>query len=326
MRRRAFITLAGAPAASWPLADLAKQAATPTIGFLSSRSPGEASIHTDAFRRGLEETGFVEGKNVAIVFHWSEGNNERLPALASELAKPGVQVIVAAGGSAPALAAKAATRGPIVFLMGDDPVKVGLVSSFNRPGGNITGFSLLAGELGAKRLSLLLALVPATTTVAVLLNPNSSGTDSQRQDVQQAANTLGKRLVVLYASNENEFDATFAKLVHERVGALVVKNDPFFDTRRDHLIALATRHAIPAIYHIREFPTAGGLMSYGASLVDAYRQVGSYTGRILKGEKPADLPVVQPTRFELVINRKTASSLGLAIPAALLIRADEVIG
>ncbi len=324
MKRREFITAIGATAVLRPGVAHA-QLARPVIGFLSSRSAEEAEVHTAGFKQGLSDAGYVEGQSVAVVYRWAEGRYERLPALASELVSLGVSVLVAVGGSAPALAAKAAAKVPIVFLSGEDPVKVGLVSSFNRPGGNITGFSFRTGELGAKRLGLLCELVSQAGTVAVLLNPNYSEADVQLQDVQLAANALGRRLLVLYASTEGEFEPIFTKIVQERVGALVVENDPFFDSKRDRLMELAARNIIPAIYHIREFPASGGLMSYGASLVDAYRQVGHYTGRILKGEKPDDLPVVQPTKFELVINLKTAKALGLTVPATLLARADEVI-
>jgi putative tryptophan/tyrosine transport system substrate-binding protein len=325
MRRREFITLVGG-AAAWPLAARAQQTAMPIVGFLSSRSPNESEIHAAAFRRGLSETGFVEGRNVTVEYRWAEGYYERLPGLVSELADLHPSVLVTVGGSVSALAAKPATATiPTVFVMGDDPVKLGLVASFNRPGGNLTGVAFLTGELGSKRLGLLCELVPDASAVGLLLNPNDPGAEDQRQDVEMAAKALGRRLLVLHASAASEFEPNFAIMIREHVGALIVENDPFFDSQRDRLIALAARSGISAIYHIRDFPAAGGLMSYGASLADAYREVGNYTGRILKGERPADLPVMQPTRFELVINLKTAKTLGLTVPPSLLARADEVI-
>jgi putative ABC transport system substrate-binding protein len=284
MKRREFLTLIGGAVAARPRAARAQQAAMPTVGFLSSRSPEEAAVHTAAFRQGLRETGFVEGQNIAIAFRWAEGNYDRLPTLAKELVDLRVSTIMAGGGSPTALAAKTATAIlPIVFVIGDDPVKAGLTASFNRPGGNLTGVAFLTGELGAKRLGLICELVP----------------ELQRQEVQAAAEALGRRLLVVYARAETEFEANFATLKQERVGALVVENDPFFDSRRELIMSLAARNAVPAIYHIREFPAAGGLMSYGASLADSYRQAGNYAGRILKGEKAADLPVMQPTNSNL---------------------------
>jgi putative ABC transport system substrate-binding protein len=326
MKRREFLTLIGGAVAARPRAARAQQAAMPTVGFLSSRSPEEAAVHTAAFRQGLRETGFVEGQNIAIAFRWAEGNYDRLPTLAKELVDLRVSTIMAGGGSPAALAAKTATAIlPIVFVIGDDPVKAGLTASFNRPGGNLTGVAFLTGELGAKRLGLICELVPDPGPVALLLNPNDPGAELQRQEVQAAAEALGRRLLVVYARAETEFEANFATLKQERVGALVVENDPFFDSRRELIMSLAARNAVPAIYHIREFPAAGGLMSYGASLADSYRQAGNYAGRILKGEKAADLPVMQPTKFELVINLNTAKSLGITVPPSLLARVDEVI-
>jgi putative tryptophan/tyrosine transport system substrate-binding protein len=326
MRRREFIRLVGSTAVSWPLAARAQPSTMPTVGFLSSRSPKEAEIHVAAFRRGLGESGFVEGKNVAITYRWAEGRYERLSALANELVGLRVSVIAAVGGAPSALAAKSATAAiPIVVVMGDDPTKLGLVASFNRPGGNLTGVAFLTGELGAKRLGLICEMAPNASTVALLLNPNDPGAQVHRQDIETAVKALGRQALILHATKETEFEQNFAMLVKEHAGALVVQNDPFFDSRRDQIIALTARNGVPAIYHIREFPAAGGLMSYGASLADAYRQVGRYTGRILKGEKPADLPVMQPTQFELVINLKTAKTLGLTVPPSLLARADEVI-
>jgi putative ABC transport system substrate-binding protein len=325
MKRREFITFFAGTAVSWPLAARAQQLALPTVGFLSSRSPEESAIHSAAFRQGLNEHGFLDGGNVAIAYRWAEGHYERLPTLARELVGLRPTVMVTGGGSPSASAAKAATTTiPIVFVIGDDPVKVGLTASFNRPGGNLTGVAFLTGELGSKRLGLISELSP-DGPVALLLNSKSPTVDLHRQDVEAAAQTLGRRLLIVYASDVGEFEANFAKLAEERVGALVVQNDPFFDSQLDRLMAFAADNSIPSIYHIREFPAAGGLMSYGARLADAYQQVGSYAGRILKGEKTADLPVMQPTKFELVINLKTAKALGLTVPPALLARCDEVI-
>ncbi len=324
MRRRRFLALFGCVAAS-PLVARA-QVSMPVVGFLSSRSPDEAAAHTAAFRRGLSESGFVEGKNVSIIFRWAEGRYERLPALARELVDLRVSAILAGGGEPSARAMKGATTSiPVVFVIGDDPVKVGLTASYNRPGGNLTGLSFLTGELGGKRLDLICELVPGVGSVALLLNPNVQNSELQKKEVQAAAQALGRRLLVLYAESESEIEEKFETLKRERAEALIVQNDPFFDSERKRIISLAARYALPAIYHIREFPAVGGLMSYGASLADAYRQAGNYTGRILKGEKPGDLPVIQPTKFELVINLKTAKSLGLTVSPSLLARADEVI-
>jgi putative ABC transport system substrate-binding protein len=326
LKRREFISLFAGLAAIRPVAARGQEARMPTVGFLSSRSPDEAAVHTAAFRQGLREAGFVEGQNIAVTFRWAKGDYARLPTLAKELVDLRVSSIMAGGGTPAALAAKSATSTiPTVFLIGDDPVKVGLTASFNRPGGNLTGISFLTGELGAKRLGLICELVPDARTVALLLNPNDPAAELQRQDVAGAAQALGRRLVVVKAHAETDFEADFAMLKQEQVSALVVENDPFFDSRRDQIMSLAARNAVPAIYHIREFPAAGGLMSYGASLADTYRQAGNYTGRILKGEKPADLPVVLPTKFEMVINLKTAKGLGLTVSPSLLARTDEVI-
>jgi len=302
------------------------QAAPPLVGLMSSRSPGESAVHVAAFRKGLGENGFVEGQNVAIEYRWANGDYPRLPALASELKSLRVNVIVAAGGAPSALAAKGATTTiPIVFVIGDDPVRIGLIASFNEPGGNLTGVSFFTNELGAKRMGLLCELVPKVSAVGMLLNPNDPGAELQRQDVLTAAHALDRRLIVVRASTDAQIESSFAMLKREHAGALLVQNDPFLDSQRDRIVMLAARTAIPAIYHIREFPAAGGLMSYGASLADAYRQAGAYTGRILKGEKAADLPVMRPTKFELVINLKAAKELGLTVPQSLLLRADEAI-
>jgi len=325
MQRRKFVGLVGS-AALLPLAARAQQATKPVVGFLSSRSPEESAVHTAAFIRGLSEAGFVDGQNVSIVFRWAEGRYERLPALAKELVDLHVSAIAAGGGEPSARAAKDATASiPIAFVIGDDPVKVGLTASYNRPGGNLTGVSFLTGELGGKRLGLICELVPGSSPVALLLNPNVQTSELQKLDVQAAAQVLGRHLLVLYARTETDFGMNFETLKREQVGALVVQNDPFFDSQRDQIMSLAARYAVPAIYHIREFPATGGLMSYGASLAEAYRQVGNYTGRILKGERASDLPVVQPTKFELVINLRTAKALGLNVSPSLLARVDEVI-
>jgi putative tryptophan/tyrosine transport system substrate-binding protein len=326
MDRRTVISTLVCSVIAAPFIAKAQQPALPVVGYLSSRSPEESAAHAAAFRRGLGDTGYIERENVAIEYRWAKGDYERLPALASELAKQGVNVLVAVGGTPSALAAKAATATiPIVFLIGDDPAKIGLVASFNRPGGNLTGVTFVTTDLGAKRLGLLYELVPNAGVSAFLLNPNFQEAAPQAETMQAAAHSLGRRLLVLRASTEREIASSFATLSRERVGALVVQNDPFFDSQRNQLVALAARNAIPAIYHIREFPAAGGLMSYGASLAEAYRQVGTYAGRILKGTNPADLPVEQPIKFEMVINLKTAKALGITVPQSLLLRADEVI-
>ena len=326
MRRRKFITLAGGAVTAWPLAARAQQPAIPVIGFLHSGSPGPFTSYVAAFRRGLGEAGYIEGRNAHIAFRWADGRNDRVPGLAADLVDRRVTVIVAAGGGPSVLAAKAATATiPIVFTFGGDPVKAGLVDSFNRPGGNITGVSWFSIDLGPKRLGLLLELLPNTTIIALLVNPNNVEVGSQPGDVLQAARKLNRQLYVLNASTEKEIDTAFATLVQQRAEALVVGGDPFFNSRREQFVALAARHALPAIYPTREFAAAGGLMSYGNSVTEAYRQAGIYTGRILKGAKPADLPVMLPTKFELVVNLKTANALGLTVPNSMQLLADEVI-
>ena len=327
MNRREFITLLGGAAASWPLAARAQQRSMPVIGFLSPTSPNSRAELIAAFHQGLAEVGYVEGRNVAIEYRWAKDQNEQLPFMAADLVQRRVSVIVAIDGTAAALAAKAATSTiPIVFIVGADPVELGLVASLGRPGGNITGVGALAVGTAAKRLQLLHELVPAAAGIAFLRNPtNPYFSALETRELQAAATVLGVRLLLLNASSPHEIEVAFANLVAQRAGAFLLGTDPFFMTARDQLVALANRHTVPAIYPFREDAAAGGLVSYGASNRDAFRLVGDYTGRILSGDRPADLPVQQVTRIEMAINLKTANALGLTVPLPLLARADEVI-
>ena len=325
MKRREFIALVGG-AAVWPLAVRAQQPAMQVIGFLNGQSSRTWGPMVAAFRRGLNEAGYIEGQNVIIDYRWAEGQPDRLPALVAEFVRRPVSVIVATGGNNPAMAAKAATSTiPIVFTSNDDPRKYGLVASLNRPGGNVTGVSWFSAELGPKRLALLHDLVPNVTTIALLLNPNNAETARQPAELQEAGRALGLQIIILHTLSIGDIDAAFANIVQNRIGALVVAGDSFLASRREQIMTLAARHAVPAVYVNREMAGAGGLMSYGNSLADGYRRAGIQTARVLKGEKPADLPVDQATKFELVINLKTARALGLQIPDKLLALADEVI-
>lgn len=324
LRRQQFLALFGAGLAGSVAARAQQPVAMPVIGFLSSRSPKESTPHVAGFRHGLAAQGYIEGRSVAIVSRWAEGDYEALPALARELVDLKVAALVAVGSTPSARAAKKATSTiPIVFV-GPDPVRAGLTASFNRPGGNVTGVDLVSTDLGAKRVELICELLPRATSIGLLVNPSYPDADVHRRNVEEAARSRRRRVVVAEAQSEVAFEAAVALFAREQAGGLVVQNDPFFDSQRTRLLALAARDRLPAIYHIREFPLAGGLMSYGASLVDAYREAGVYTGRILKGTSPADLPILQPTTFELVINHRTTTTLGLDIPPALLAAAEVI--
>ena len=325
IRRWELIAALGS-AATWPRAARAQQAAMPAIGFIRSTTPDDSVKLVGAFRRGLGEVGYVEGRNVVIEYRYAQGQIDRLPALAADLVARRVAVLAATGGTVSARAAKAATTTiPVVFTTGDDPIKTGLVASLSRPGGNLTGVSVFGARLGAKRLALLHELIPAADTVAILLNPKNPDSEDEAKDVQEAARALGIQILVLNAGTENEIDAAFKKLVEQRVRAVMLGADTFFTSQRARIATLSTYLRIPTADSVREFPEAGGLASYGASLAGIYRQAGIYVGRILKGDKPADLPVQLPTAFEFVINLKTAKTLGLEVPPSLSARADEVI-
>ena len=324
MRRRDVISLLGGVTAI-PFAAHAQQPAMPVVGYLSALSHAAVERYNDAFVAGLMETGYVDGKNVKIEYSWAEGNYDRLPALAADLVRERVAIIFAAGDPS-ALAAKAATTTiPIVFIVGRDPIKLGVVASLNRPGGNLTGVNLLTKEMEAKRLGVLHQLVPTATKLAVLLNPKTADADAQLSEVRSASRILGPQIEVIDASDERDIDRAFASLPQKKIGGLVVSADPFFNTCRSQFIALAARYSMPTLYFVREFASSGGLISYGTSVTDAYHQVGVYTAKILSGAKPGDLPIVQPTKFELVINLKTAKTLGLSVPPTILATADEVI-
>jgi len=325
MRRREFVGLVGGVAA-WPLAARAQQSAMPVIGFLASLSSTYVAHFTPAFRAGLSETGYIDGQNVLIEFRSAEGQYDRLTTLAAELVDRKVAVIVATGGSEPAKVAKAATATiPIVFISAADPVRAGVVISFNRPGGNITGVSLLGSALEAKRLELLHEMVPGASPIGVLLNPKYPDFDLELRELQDAANVINRKIIVARASTRNEVDAAFTMITQQAASALLVAQDAFFNSQRDYLVALAARFKLPAIYNQREQAEVGGLFSYGTNFADGYRQAGVYVGKLLKGAKPSDLPILQPTKYEFVINLRTAKTLGLGVPPSLLALADEVI-
>jgi putative tryptophan/tyrosine transport system substrate-binding protein len=324
--RREFITLLGGAAVVWPLAARAQQAAMPVIGFMSGRSPEDSAHLVAAFRQGLSDLGFTEGQNVGIEFRWAHGHYDRLPAFAAELVGRRVAVLAAVGGDVSSLAAKQATSTiPIVFGMGADPVRAGLVDSFARPGGNATGYTILTNLIEPKRIGLLLELVPDLRLLGILINPDTPPAARQLREIEDAAGKIGQRLFIAKAGNDSDLNAAFDSLLQQRVGAMLVAASAYYDTRREAIIDFAERSKLPAMYQLREYAVAGGLISYGPRITDSYHQAGIYVGRILKGAKPADLPVLQPTKFELVVNLKTAAALGLAVPNSMQLLADEVI-
>ena len=323
MRRREFISLLGGAAAAWPLAARAQQR---VVGFMSGRAPDNSAHLVAAFLQGLAETGFVEGQNIAIEFRWADGDYDRLPALAADLVNRRVAVLVAVGGDVSAVVASKATKTiPVVFGMGGDPVKAGMVASFNRPGGNVTGYTLWTSEMESKRLGLLRELIPGVPLIGILINPRFPPTVQELDDLEPAAKGVGQQLFVARANDDAELDAALASFVQQRVGVFLVTAAPFFDTRRDRIVEFAAQNHLPAIYQFREYAVAGGLISYGPNIAESYQNAGLYVGRILKGEKPADLPILQPTKFDFVINLKTAKALGLTVPPTLLAEAGEVI-
>jgi ABC-type uncharacterized transport system substrate-binding protein len=327
MRRREFITLLGGAAATWPLpAHAQQQPAMPVIGFVSGRAPDDSAHLVAAFRQGLAESGFVEGQNIAIDFRWAHGDYDRLPALTNDLIKQKVAVLVGVGGDVSAIvAAKATTTIPVVFGMGGDPVKAGIVASFNRPGGNVTGYTLWTQEMESKRLGLLREMLPGVALIGVLVNPRFPPTVQEQEDLETAAKSVSQQLFVARADTDAELDAALASFVQQRVGAFLVTAAPFFDTRRDRIVGFAAQNRVPAIYQFREYAAAGGLISYGPNIAESYKGAGAYVGRILKGEKPGDLPILQPSKFDFVINLKTAKALGLTVPPTLLAEAGEVL-
>jgi len=326
MKRREFITLIGGAAAAWPLSAVAQQPVVPVIGFMSGRSPQDSAYLVDAFRAGLREMGYSEGETILIEYRWAYGDYARLPNLAADLLTRNVLVLVAVGGDPSAAAAKKVTSTvPVVFGIGGDPVAAGLVASFNRPGGNATGYTLLTTQMETKRVGLLHDLLPSARSLGALINPSFLPAANELDDIEKATRSIQQNLIVARADNDAQLDAAFTKFVQEGAGAVLVAASPFFDTKREKIISLAAQHRLPAMYQFREYAEAGGLISYGPNLTDSYKQAGIYAGRILRGGKPADLPVQQPTRFEMVINLKTAAKLGLVIPNIMQLLADEVI-